>query len=71
MLHQVELVVNARETSAIAVEFEIMQQARMTLARSPPGNHSGRLIIDATLEASGAPIHELNGTCTCAETIKH
>ena len=25
------------KTSAMAVEFEIMQQARMTLAKSPPG----------------------------------
>jgi len=91
----------------VAVELEIMQQARMTLAKSPPGTtldlqknwprkspqwpmesmewifpkawvfdgkkcqksterhfklgHSRGLIVDATLEASGAPIHELNG----------
>eukprot|EP00438_Fugacium_kawagutii_P013680 Skav217093 [mRNA] locus=scaffold187:65028:66099:- [translate_table: standard] len=43
------------KTSAMAVLLEIMQQARMTLAKSP-------LVVDATLEASRAPIHELNGT---------
>eukprot|EP00930_Biecheleria_cincta_P053391 TRINITY_DN3885_c0_g1_i4.p1 TRINITY_DN3885_c0_g1~~TRINITY_DN3885_c0_g1_i4.p1 ORF type:complete len:147 (+),score=21.62 TRINITY_DN3885_c0_g1_i4:42-482(+) len=40
-VHQVELVVNARKNSAIAVLFEIMQQARITLARSPPGTTVG------------------------------
>ena len=64
----------------MTVELEIMQQALMTFARSPPGTTVGGLsstsvsllllmtrrskwlIVDATLEASGAPIYELDGT---------
>merc|ERR1712072_153120 len=49
------------KTSAMAVELEIMQTALMTLARSPPGT-TGGLVVDTALEASGAPVDELDGS---------
>merc|ERR1719313_2841018 len=39
-----------------------MQQARCTLARSPPGTTGGWLVVDATFESSWAPIHKLDST---------
>ena len=45
----------------MAVEFEIMQHARMTLAKSPPGTTVG-LVVDTALETSGRPVDELDGT---------
>ena len=69
MLHQVELVVNARENLRNSRGVRDHAAGAHDFGQVTPWYHSGRLIIDAALEASGAPIHELNGTCTCAETI--
>merc|ERR1719296_756431 len=43
-------------TSAIAVELEIMHTARCTLA------NSWRLVVDAALETSWAPVHKLDSS---------
>ena len=39
--HANEYILRVEKTSAMAVELEIMQTARMTLARSPPGTTVG------------------------------
>merc|ERR1712184_205153 len=39
-----------------------MHTARCTFAKSPPGITVGWLVVDANLEASGAPVHKLHAT---------
>jgi hypothetical protein len=53
-------------------KISAMHTARWTLAKSPPGTTVGGLVVDAALEASGAPVDEplgLDGGNGCVHVL--
>merc|ERR1711924_289269 len=60
-VHEIELVINAGEhfsnCSGVADHAACTHDLRQVSTR----NHCGRLVVDAALEASGAPVDELDG----------
>merc|ERR1712167_212508 len=60
-VHEVELVVDAREhlrnSGAVALHTDRAHHLRQVAAR----HHRGGLVVNAALEACGAPVHELDG----------
>ena len=61
-LHEVELVINAREDLRDGRGVRDHTARTHDLGQVTPGYNGWRLIVDAALEASWAPVHELNGT---------
>merc|ERR1712066_204967 len=60
-VHQVKLVVNAREHLSDGGGVADHAECAHHLCKIASGNHSRWLIVDAALEACWAPIHELDG----------
>ena len=61
-LHEVELVINAREDLRDGRGVGDHTARTHDLGQVTPRYNGWRLIVDAALEASWAPVHELNGT---------
>merc|ERR1719183_321679 len=60
-VHQIELVVNAAEDLSDGGGVADHAARTHDLGQVAAGNHSGRLIVDSTLKAGGAPVNELDG----------
>ena len=60
-VHQIELVVNAREDFGNGRAVGNHTAGTHDLGQITTRHHRWRLVVDAALEASGAPIHELDG----------
>ncbi len=60
-VHQVELVVQARENLANGSGVGDHAHGTLHLGKVTTRHNSGGLVVDAALETSGAPVHKLNG----------
>ena len=60
-VHQVELVVNAGEDFCDSRAVGNHTAGTHDLGQITTRHHRRRLIVDAALEASGAPVHKLDG----------
>mgnify|MGYP003573970617 CR=1 FL=1 len=61
-VHQVELVVNARESLGNGGGVGHHAHSSLHTSQVASWNDGGGLVVDAALESSGAPVHELNGS---------
>ena len=61
-VHEVELVINAREDLRDSRGVGDHAARTHDLGQVTTGDYRGWLVVDAALEASWAPVHELNGT---------
>ena len=60
-VHEVELVVNAREDLGNGGAVRNHAASAHHLGQITTRDHGGRLVVDATFEPGRAPIHKLNG----------
>jgi len=60
-LHQVELVVDAAEHFSDGGRVRDHAHCAHHLGQVTSRHHGGGLLVDAALEAGGAPVHELDG----------
>ena len=60
-VHQIELVVNTRENFGDGRAVGDHAAGTHDLGQITTRHHRGRLVVDAALEASGAPVHKLDG----------
>mmetsp|Transcript_36609 Transcript_36609/g.61693 ORF Transcript_36609/g.61693 Transcript_36609/m.61693 type:complete len:458 (+) Transcript_36609:171-1544(+) len=61
-VHEIELVVDAGEHLRDGGGVGDHAHGALHLGEVATGNHCGGLVVDSALEASGAPVHELDGT---------
>jgi len=59
-IHEVELVINAGEDFSDSGGVRQHAAGTLDLGKIASGNSSGRLVVNSALEASGAPVNELN-----------
>mmetsp|Transcript_7676 Transcript_7676/g.16556 ORF Transcript_7676/g.16556 Transcript_7676/m.16556 type:complete len:202 (+) Transcript_7676:169-774(+) len=60
-VHQIELVVNAAESFSNGGGVGHHAHSTLDTSKISSGNDGRRLVVDTTLESSGAPVHKLNG----------
>merc|ERR1719327_1499668 len=60
-VHEVELVVNAGQSLGHSSRVGNHSAGAHDLGEIATGHHSGWLVVDAALETSGTPVHELDG----------
>merc|ERR1719171_2473670 len=60
-VHEVELVVNAGQSLGHSGRVGNHGASAHDLGEITTGHHSGWLVVDAALETSGTPVHELDG----------
>eukprot|EP00976_Prorocentrum_cordatum_P072379 1180690-Prorocentrum_minimum.AAC.2 len=61
-VHEIELVIDAREHLRDSGGVGDHAHSALHLGEIAAGHHGGGLVVDAALEAGGAPVHELDGT---------
>jgi len=61
-IHKIELVVNAREDLGDGSRVRDHADGTLDLSEVTAGDDGGGLVVDTALEASGAPVDELDGT---------
>jgi len=61
-VHKIELVINSGEDFSDSSRVGDHADSSHNLGQITTGDDSGRLVVDTSLETSGAPINELNGS---------
>mmetsp|Transcript_7267 Transcript_7267/g.13207 ORF Transcript_7267/g.13207 Transcript_7267/m.13207 type:complete len:248 (-) Transcript_7267:796-1539(-) len=60
-VHEIELVINTTESLSNGRRVGNHTDGALHTGKISSGNHSGRLIVDSTLETSRTPVNKLNG----------
>ena len=68
-VHEIELVVKTSPGLGDGGGVGQHADGALHLGQVAAGHHGGGLVVDAHLEASGAPVHELDGPGKAEETM--